>query len=1020
MEQIGDFLIDKKDMLGKGAFAIVYKGYVKKDPSIPVAVKFITKKDLHKNSDLLTKEIKVLRELSIHKHENLVALMDVMEREYTVFLMLEFCNGGDLADYLLNKGTLSEDALSSFMQQIASALKALYEKDVMHRDIKPQNILLTIPKGGNRLTTPPTKIIFKLADFGFARFLADGMMAKTLCGSPMYMAPEVIMSHKYNSKADVWSVGTILFQCLTGKAPFIAHNPQELRDFYCKHVDLKPKIPENTSPDLKDMLLRLLMRDPTKRIGIRELIEHPFLKKFRRCPSRRAHPSSPIPARCHTPSLSSESSSPGSNREISPLARQVCEVGDMVSTLTGSIEEDSGFTKVEKPDTRPHTPDDFVLVPECLPEYYSSGECRVRAGRAPLALAEEEYDAFDESFTSSQQPVRLIPGEGKVVFRRDEPSTSHLSSPVSSSPSPPLSQRSGGSSAPIPVPSFPRKTCFGQREGMGCGGGSKSVSPARVKKRSVSSSSADRSGDRVTGRRNSETTLAAPDITQVSPPAVQFNIGTPPHTGTWKRTNSLGGAGGSTVRLDMVTPAPPIMTGSPLRRSASCSPGSCFNPACSPYPPPSSTAATTPLPPSAPTHCLYHPYHPHLHHQQQQQPPYHHYLHHHHHLHHHPSHDPYTYHDSNFHRYPTVPDCTALVPFPATEEYGLEACNRCGTEPDLRSGPFNANHILRTTFTAHQQNPAVPGLGALLPWSGSRERLASLGTDVDRASPCPLEADRTAGGTILPPRRNSLLGEVTSQQSSSSLKFAAAPSPPLLEAALPCAAPSELSEDTLMDDEHNQTMARLRFILDVVDCVLTLARSRGATFNPIADSLSLSPPAHLLPHPPLPPHLASSQRLVEQLVLYLRALQMMSQSMGLARTEMKHDRLQYVASLRKVLNQQNEVYMQCIDECRKLYQQLGTSCKTPLTPQLIVNTADRLIYNYAVQQCQTAALDEVEGNKKECFQRYTTAQILLHSLAQLARNDHDRLLLEKYRHSVELRLSNMGSQSVHHPCPTWS
>lgn len=84
-------------------------------------------------------------------------------------------------------------------------------------------------------------ISFLSADFGFARFLQDGVMAATLCGSPMYMAPEVIMSMQYDAKADLWSLGTIVFQCLTGKAPFQAQTPQALKQFYEKNANLTPK-----------------------------------------------------------------------------------------------------------------------------------------------------------------------------------------------------------------------------------------------------------------------------------------------------------------------------------------------------------------------------------------------------------------------------------------------------------------------------------------------------------------------------------------------------------------------------------------------------------------------------------------------------------------------------------------------------------------------------------------------------------------------------------------------------------
>lgn len=148
-------------------------------------------------------------------------------------------------------------------------MKALFNKGIVHRDLKPQNILLAHDCG--KSLPQPSKIVLKIADFGFARFLQDGNMAATLCGSPMYMvtisdryqsllgnmkkktewklmetknnpqAPEVIMSLHYDAKADLWSVGTIIFQCLTSKAPFQAHTPQELKMFYEKTPNLAPK-----------------------------------------------------------------------------------------------------------------------------------------------------------------------------------------------------------------------------------------------------------------------------------------------------------------------------------------------------------------------------------------------------------------------------------------------------------------------------------------------------------------------------------------------------------------------------------------------------------------------------------------------------------------------------------------------------------------------------------------------------------------------------------------------------------
>ncbi|KAG7264796.1 hypothetical protein CRUP_038338 [Coryphaenoides rupestris] len=178
METVGKFEFSRKELIGHGAFAEL-------------------------------------------KHENIVALLDFQETASSVYLVMEYCNGGDLADYLHSKGTLSEDTIRVFLQQIAGAMQVLHAKGIIHRDLKPQNILLSYPPGRK---SHSNNTCIKIADFGFARYLHTNMMAATLCGSPMYMAPEVIMSQHYEAKADLWSIGTIVFQCLTGKAPFLVRN----------------------------------------------------------------------------------------------------------------------------------------------------------------------------------------------------------------------------------------------------------------------------------------------------------------------------------------------------------------------------------------------------------------------------------------------------------------------------------------------------------------------------------------------------------------------------------------------------------------------------------------------------------------------------------------------------------------------------------------------------------------------------------------------------------------------------
>jgi serine/threonine-protein kinase ULK/ATG1 len=298
-----DIVPNTQEIIGHGSFSLVYRARLKIRPNQIVAIKAITKKNLAKSQNLLGKEIKILKELTLLQHENVVALLDCKETSNHVYLVMEYCNGGDLADYLNAKGTLSEDTIRSFLRQLAGAMKAMVSKDIVHRDLKPQNILLS--HDGKTKNPQPQDITLKIADFGFARFLQDGVMAATLCGSPMYMAPEVIMSLQYNSKADLWSLGTIVFQCLTGKAPFQAQTPQALKHFYEKNANLSPRIPNGTSPELANLLFGLLKRDARERIDFETFFNHPFI--------RPAVPVAPPPPPTPTKPVNVPTSAPVSN-----------------------------------------------------------------------------------------------------------------------------------------------------------------------------------------------------------------------------------------------------------------------------------------------------------------------------------------------------------------------------------------------------------------------------------------------------------------------------------------------------------------------------------------------------------------------------------------------------------------------------------------------------------------------------------------------------------------------------------
>uniref|UniRef100_A0A6N2NAJ0 Protein kinase domain-containing protein n=1 Tax=Salix viminalis TaxID=40686 RepID=A0A6N2NAJ0_SALVM len=156
------------------------------------------------------------------------------------------------------------------MRQLAAGLQVLQEKHLIHRDLKPQNLLLS----SNDLTPQ-----LKIGDFGFARSLTSSDLADTLCGSPLYMAPEIIQNKKYDAKADLWSVGAVLFQLVTGKPPFDGNSQYQLFQNILTSTELRfPQgALEELHPDCVDLCRGLLRRNPVERLTFKEFFNHKFL-----------------------------------------------------------------------------------------------------------------------------------------------------------------------------------------------------------------------------------------------------------------------------------------------------------------------------------------------------------------------------------------------------------------------------------------------------------------------------------------------------------------------------------------------------------------------------------------------------------------------------------------------------------------------------------------------------------------------------------------------------------------------
>ncbi|XP_031669988.1 serine/threonine-protein kinase ULK3 isoform X2 [Oncorhynchus kisutch] len=227
-----------------------------------VAVKVVGKKTLNKVSmeNLLT-EIEILKTV---RHPHIVQLKDFQWDSENIYLILEWCSGGDLSRFIHSRRLLPERVARLFLQQIACALQFLHNHNISHLDLKPQNILLN----GS---------VLKLADFGFASYMSPWDEQSALRGSPLYMAPEMVCRRQYDSRVDLWSVGVILYETLFGRAPFASRSYAELEEKIRSDKPIELPAGARVSRNCRDLLLRLLDRDPDTRLTFTQFFSHPWV-----------------------------------------------------------------------------------------------------------------------------------------------------------------------------------------------------------------------------------------------------------------------------------------------------------------------------------------------------------------------------------------------------------------------------------------------------------------------------------------------------------------------------------------------------------------------------------------------------------------------------------------------------------------------------------------------------------------------------------------------------------------------
>uniref|UniRef100_A0A452TL66 Unc-51 like autophagy activating kinase 2 n=1 Tax=Ursus maritimus TaxID=29073 RepID=A0A452TL66_URSMA len=843
---------------------------------------------------------------------------------------MEYCNGGDLADYLQAKGTLSEDTIRVFLHQIAAAMRILHSKGIIHRDLKPQNILLSY---ANRRKSNVSGIRIKIADFGFARYLHSNMMAATLCGSPMYMAPEVIMSQHYDAKADLWSIGTVIYQCLVGKPPFQANSPQDLRMFYEKNRSLMPSIPRETSPYLANLLLGLLQRNQKDRMDFEAFFNHPFLEQV---PVKKSCPV-PVPVYAGSVSGGPCGSSPPCRFASPPSLPDMQHIQEenLSSPPLGppnflQVSKDSASTssKNSSCDT-----DDFVFVPHNISSDHSydmpmgtagrrasneflvcGGQCQPTVSphseTAPIPVPTQirNYQRIEQNLTSTASSGTNLHGSPRsTAVRRSNTSPMGFLRLGSCSPAPAdtvqtvgrrLSTGSSRPYSPSPlvgtIPEQFSPCCCGHPQGHESRSRNSSGSPVpqAPSPQSLLLGARLQSAPTLTDIYQNKQKLRKQHSDPVCPSHTGAGYSYSPQP---SRPGSLGTSPtkhmGSSPRSSdwfFKTPLPTII-GSPTKTTA-------------PFKIPKTQASSNLL---------------------------------------------------------------ALVTRHGPSE----------VPPKDGNDPRECSHCLLVQGSERQkseQNKAVFGrsvsTGKLsdqqvkIPLGGHQGSTDSLNTerpmDIAPAGACAgglappvgtAASSRAVLFTVGSPPHSATAPACTHMAAPSLRYMPYGASPPSLEGLITFEAP-ELPEETLMEREHTDTLRHLNVMLMFTECVLDLTAVRGGHPELCTSAVSL----YQIQESVVVDQISQLSRdwgRVEQLVLYMKAAQLLAASLHLAKAQIKSGKLSPSTAVKQVVKNLNERYKFCITMCKKLTEKLNRffSDKQRFIDEINSVTAEKLIYNCAVE-----------------------------------------------------------------------
>ena len=250
-------------VIGEGTFGVVKLGKIKENGE-SVAIKILEKKKIMNEDD----EERVKREIDILQkvhHINVIKTLKIEEDEDNIYLVMEFCEKGELFNHIVEEQKLEEIEAAYYYYQLINGLECIHHNEVVHRDLKPENLLLS--KG----------YILKIIDFGLSNFFDKTNLLSTPCGSPCYASPEMVSGKKYDGfMIDIWSTGIILYAMLCGYLPFEDPDNEIL---FQKILKCDAEFPEDLSDEAIDLMQKIMVTNPKERITIPKIKKHPFYLK---------------------------------------------------------------------------------------------------------------------------------------------------------------------------------------------------------------------------------------------------------------------------------------------------------------------------------------------------------------------------------------------------------------------------------------------------------------------------------------------------------------------------------------------------------------------------------------------------------------------------------------------------------------------------------------------------------------------------------------------------------------------